>query len=609
MCGIVGAIADRDVSRVILTSLKKLEYRGYDSSGIAVFNQKNGLECLRATGKITNLEKKIATAPLSGKIGIAHTRWATHGKPTENNAHPHISNNMIVLVHNGIIENHETLRKEILAWGYKLQSETDTEIIAHLIHKKYLETKNFLFAVQHTVKKLTGVFSLLIMNTSEPECLIAVHFGCPVVIGFGKKESFVASDIFALLDVAKKFCYLNEGEFAEIKKDQAFFYDCNLKPINKTISTTNVAKQNYSLGNWDHYMQKEIFEEPHAVVETLEGRLGETVFAESFGLEAKNIFPKIKNIQIVACGTSWHAGLCGKYWLENLANLPTQVDIASEMRYKKVLVPENTLLITISQSGETADTLAALRMLKKQPFLANLCISNVAESSLVRESQLVFLTRAGIEIGVASTKAYVTQLIALLLLALVLAKCQNINTKLNNELIKDLKQIPNLIEQSLTLEKEIKKFAAKIVKHKNAFYLGRGIGYPTALEGALKMKELSYLHAEAYPAGELKHGPLALIDKGVPVIAVMPNDELQEKVKANLSEVAARDGKLFVIADETISFSKKNNFFVLKCPAVCKELFPLVGAIPLQLLAYHVALLRGNDVDHPRNLAKSVTVE
>ncbi|CAL7961613.1 L-glutamine--D-fructose-6-phosphate aminotransferase [Gammaproteobacteria bacterium] len=610
MCGIVGAISERNVINILVEGLKRLEYRGYDSSGIAVLNDKKTLKVVRAVGKIEALEKKLKTIHLEGHIGIAHTRWATHGAPTEYNAHPHISNNSIALIHNGIIENHEELRTELVKNGFKFKSDTDTEVIAHLIYKHLQQKNNFLDAVHKAVKKLKGAYALAIINSSEPNKIITVRSGSPVVIGLGIEENFVASDALALLPVTNNFIYLEEGDIAVIERSNVHLYNSKLRPVKRLTKTSEISSDNTDRGNYRHFMQKEIFEQPKALADTLEERLLQSeIPLENFGNNAKKIFDKIKKIQIVACGSSFHAAMVGKYWIEKYAKLPCNAEIASEFRYRQPIVEAGTLFITISQSGETADTLAALRYAKKLPFVATLAICNVPESSLVRDSDLVFMTRAGVEIGVATTKAFTTQLTALLMLAIALGKRLGLTTKTTQQLIKQLKHIPIVAEKALGLDQEIIAIAKTLENSANVFFLGRGISYPIAMEGALKLKEISYIHAESFPAGELKHGPIALIDQGTPTIVIMPNDSLCEKLKSNLQEVNARGGKLIIFADESLHFKNHPEWTICKIPKVATEIAPIIYTIPLQLLAYHVAVLKGTDVDRPRNLAKSVTVE
>lgn len=610
MCGIVGAVSERNVVNILIEGIKRLEYRGYDSSGVAVLNSNKELEVVRAVGKIEALEKKLKHSPLEGHLGIAHTRWATHGAPAEHNAHPHISHNSIVLVHNGIIENHEELRAKLVKENFTFSSETDTEVIAHLICQQFKKCNDFLKAVHAAVQKLTGAYALAIINIASPEQIIAVRRGSPVVIGLGIGENFIASDAMALLPVTNNFIYLEDGDITVIEKNKVSVYDANLKKVKRLSKISQLSADNIERGDCRHFMQKEIFEQPKALADTLLDRLStESIPIEIFGNNAKKILSKIKRIQIVACGSSFHAALIGKFWLEQYAKLPCNVEIASEFRYRSQIVEPDTLFVTISQSGETADTLAALHYAKKIGFARTLTICNSPESSLVRESDLVFMTRAGVEIGVATTKAFVTQLLGLLMLAIALNNKTSLNKTTLGLLIKQIEHIPVIVGQALKLESQIIEIAKKLENSASVFFLGRGINYPVAMEGALKLKEISYIHAESYPAGELKHGPIALIDKDTYVIVVMPNDSLFEKLKSNLQEVSARAGKLIIFADESLNLKSQTNWTVCKVPKVSAELAPIVYTIPLQLLSYHVAVLKGTDVDRPRNLAKSVTVE
>ncbi|MDF2866997.1 MAG: glutamine--fructose-6-phosphate transaminase [Gammaproteobacteria bacterium] len=610
MCGIVGAVAQRDVSPILIEGLRRLEYRGYDSAGIAVLDEHTQLQRRRSLGKVSELATSLDTTPMVGKVGIAHTRWATHGAPSEQNAHPHFSADIVALVHNGIIENYEELRAELKQAGYHFQSETDTEVVAHLLHQQISMGKTLLEAIQAIAKHLEGAYSLAIMHKNEPDHIIAVRSGSPLVLGIGIGEHFIASDQFALLPVTRQFVYLEEGDIAEIKRDSYALYDSDGQPVKREIQTTEIHYDGADKGRFRHFMQKEIFEQPEAIAATLEGRLlRDHVLEGIFGTNAKAIFAQVKQVQIVACGTSYHAGMIARYWIESIARVPCQVEIASELRYRRAVIQPNTLFVTISQSGETADTLAALRVAKQQGYLASLAICNVPESSLVRESDLVFMTRAGIEIGVASTKAFTTQLVALLLLTITLGKQQQLTREMEAALVAELNALPQQIENVLALDKSIQQLAVEFIEKHHALFLGRGVHYPIAQEGALKLKEISYIHAEAYPAGELKHGPLALIDKDMPVVTVAPNDELLEKLKSNLQEVRARGGKLYVFADGSAKLSNGEGVTIIDMPSVGKTVAPIVYNIPLQLLAYHVAELKGTDVDQPRNLAKSVTVE
>jgi glutamine---fructose-6-phosphate transaminase (isomerizing) len=609
MCGIVGAVAQRDVAPILLEGLKRLEYRGYDSAGIAVIDHNKQLQRHRTLGKVHELQNLLKSQPLFGSTGIAHTRWATHGKPSEDNAHPHVSNDEVVLVHNGIIENHETLKTRLLELGYTFDSDTDSEIVVHLLHW-HLKTKpDFLAAVRATAQELEGAFALGLMHCHEPGRLIVLRRGSPLVIGLGIGENFIASDHLALLPVAQQFIYLEEGDIADVRRDQITIYDGAGKIVERDVHVSDLSHEIAEKGKYRHFMQKEIFEQPHAVSATFEGRISkQRVLEETFGHNATQILTNIKRVQIVACGTSYHAGLVGRYWLEEIG-IPCQVEIASEIRYRHVVVESNTLFLTLSQSGETADTLAALRTAKNLGYAATMAICNVPESSLVRESELVLMTAAGPEIGVASTKAFTTQLTALLLLTAVLARLHKTKNFKEANLLAQLQLLPKSLKQILLLDNAIKRLAKQFADKQHTLFLGRGAQYPIALEGALKLKEISYIHAEAYPAGELKHGPLALVDEEMPVVVLAPNDELIDKLKSNLQEVRARGGSVIVFADEQAGIENSTGLQVITVPNIPKLLAPIAYTIPLQLLAYHVAVLKGTDVDQPRNLAKSVTVE
>ena len=609
MCGIVGAISERNITNLLIESLKRLEYRGYDSAGIAILNNKSTLKAVRAVGKIAILEKKLKTTKPEGHIGIAHTRWATHGAPTEYNAHPQLSNNTIAVVHNGIIENHEELRQKLQKQGIKFKSDTDTEIIAHLIYK-YLQHSDFLHAVYKTTKELKGAFALAIINKKDPNKIIAVRCGSPVVAGIGIEENFVASDPIALSLATNNFIYLAEGDIAVVEKDKIKIYNSKLKPVKRPIKNPKINSDNIERGQFRHFMQKEIFEQPKALEHTLEDRLlNNDIPTEIFGNQTKKILAQIERVKIVGCGSSYHAALAGKYWIEQYAKLPCDVEIASEFRYRPIVVEPNTLFVTISQSGETADTLAALRLAKQLSFATTLTICNVPESSLVRESELAFMTKAGVEIGVATTKGFITQLTALLILALVLGKQNKLKTNTVKSLIKKLRKLPQMAKKMLLLDEQINNIAKLLEDSPHIFFLGRGVNYPIAMEGALKLKEISYIHAESYPAGELKHGPLALIDHDVPVVVIAPHDNLWEKLNSNLYEISARGGKLIIFTDAAFTNKKQANWIICKTPKIPSELSPILYTILLQLLAYHVAVHKGTDVDQPRNLAKSVTVE
>lgn len=613
MCGIVGAVAERHVSNILLAGLKRLEYRGYDSAGLAVI-EGGEVRRVRRQGKVASLEQAVHDADINGHIGIAHTRWATHGKPIECNAHPHMSGDDIALVHNGIIENFQALRSELVADGYQFSSDTDTEVVVHLLHRALRDDDNLVTALRTAVSQLHGAYALAIVRASEPDRLLAVRSGSPLVIGLGIDENFIASDQLALLPVTTRFLFLEEGDIAEVTRQAVRVIDHSGEQVERAVHQFDGNHEDAEKGEYRHYMLKEIFEQPLAVQKTLEGRIdNEAMLLASFGTDAaaaEKLLSAIQHVQIVACGTSSHAGMVARYWLEGIAGVACQVEVASEFRYRQHVVPANTLLLTISQSGETADTLAALRASRAENYLARLAVCNVDSSSLVRESELALLTRAGPEIGVASTKAFSTQLVALLLLTLALARVRGrlSSTELAAHLV-SLRQLPSLIEQVLQLDGHIEALANQFVEKQHCLFLGRGPQYPIALEGALKLKEISYIHAEAYPAGELKHGPLALVDAEMPVIAVAPNDDLLEKLKSNLQEVRARGGELYVFADRDSGVSEEPGIHVLALPPMADLLIPVVYTVPLQLLSYHVAVMRGTDVDQPRNLAKSVTVE
>lgn len=609
MCGIVGGVAQRNVVPILLEGLKRLEYRGYDSAGVAVINNQT-IYRKRELGKVKGLEELLQADPISGNIGIAHTRWATHGKPSTANAHPHICRNKVAVVHNGIIENHEYLRSSLLQNGFEFTSETDTEVIVHEICRALEATNEFLNAVKLTIAKLEGAYALGIMSTADPNMLVACRKGSPLVIGVGIGEYFIASDVAALLPVTQRFIFLEDGDIAAITIDGLVIYDTNDKVVNRPIKVSQLTADAVGKGDYRHYMLKEIYEQPLAISQTLEGRFINNHLQESsFGYNAASVFDNIKSIQILACGTSYHAGLVARYWFEKLARVPCNVEVASEFRYRNPVIAADTLIVTISQSGETADTLAALQEAKKLGAKYSLAICNVPESSLVRESDLVLMTRAGPEIGVASTKAFTTQLATLMLLVIAVGRRFQLTEVLEQKITSELFGLPGKIESVLQLDDQIKTLAEQFAEKQHALFLGRGTHYPIAMEGALKLKEISYIHAEAYPAGELKHGPLALIDADMPVITVAPNNSLLEKLKSNMQEVSARGGQLIVFMDETLASAHDDNIQIIKVPQVANEISPIVYTIPLQLLAYHVAVLKGTDVDQPRNLAKSVTVE
>ena len=610
MCGIVGAVAQRDVAEILINGLHRLEYRGYDSAGVAVVDPNHELHRVRCLGKVKALDEAVAVKPLIGGTGIAHTRWATHGEPSEVNAHPHTSGNFAV-VHNGIIENHEELRELLKSRGYVFNSQTDTEVIAHLVNWEMRTASNLLEAVQKTVKQLTGAYGMVVLDREHPEHLVAARSGSPLVIGLGIGENFLASDQLALLSVTRRFIYLEEGDIAEITRRTVDIYDANGQKVEREVHESNLENDAAEKGKFRHFMQKEIYEQPNALINTMEGRiLHNNVIVDAIGNGAAEILEKVEHIQIVACGTSYNAGMTARYWFEALAGVSCDVEIASEFRYRKFVTRPNSLLVTISQSGETADTLAALRLAKEKGYMAALTICNVSSSSLVRESDLAFMTRAGVEVGVASTKAFTTQLAALLMLVTAIGKVKgNISNEQEVEIVKALQSLPAEVEKALAFDKDIEALAEDFAEKNHALFLGRGEFYPIAMEASLKLKEISYIHAEAYAAGELKHGPLALIDADMPVIVVAPNNELLEKVKSNIEEVRARGGQLYVFADKEAGFTPSEGMKIITMPKVNEIIAPIFYTVPMQLLSYHVALIKGTDVDQPRNLAKSVTVE
>ena len=610
MCGIVGAVAQRDVAEILINGLHRLEYRGYDSAGVAVVNEHHELQRVRCLGKVKALDEAVSEKSLIGGTGIAHTRWATHGEPSEINAHPHASGTFAV-VHNGIIENHEELRELLKSRGYVFLSQTDTEVIAHLVEWEMRSMDSLLEAVKKAVKQLTGAYGMVVMDSRHPEHLVSARSGSPLVIGLGIGENFLASDQLALLSVTRRFIFLEEGDIAEITRRTVDIYDTYGNKVEREIHESNLENDAAEKGKFRHFMQKEIYEQPTALINTMEGRINhENVIVDSIGNGAKGILEKVEHIQIVACGTSYNAGMVARYWFESLAGVSCDVEIASEFRYRKFVTRPNSLLITLSQSGETADTLAALRLAKEKGYMAALTICNVAGSSLVRESDLAFMTRAGVEVGVASTKAFTTQLAALLMLVTALGKVKgHISAEKEQEIIKAMQSLPAEIEKALAFDTEIEALAEDFAEKHHALFLGRGAFYPIAVEASLKLKEISYIHAEAYAAGELKHGPLALIDADMPVIVVAPNNELLEKVKSNIEEVRARGGQLYVFADKEAGFTPTEGMKIITMPKVNDIVAPIFYTIPMQLLSYHVALIKGTDVDQPRNLAKSVTVE
>jgi len=611
MCGIVGVVAKRNVVPVLIDGLQRLEYRGYDSAGIVVQSAESELRRVRRVGKVAELAKALDTSHLEGLTGIAHTRWATHGVPSEHNAHPHICNGRVALVHNGIIENHDALREQQKKAGYRFTSQTDTEVVVHQIHRYLEQGQDLLAAVQSALKDLEGAYALGVISRDEPGRLIAARRGSPLVIGLAEDEVLFASDVAALVSQAKRFIFLEDGDVADISQEGARIFDQGGNSVERPVKSSSITADATLKGEFRHYMLKEIYEQPRAIGDTLEGRIGvDRVLEECFGTEAGRIFDQVKGVHIIACGTSYHAGMVGRYWLESLAGIPCSVEVASEFRYRQPVVRKNSLIVTLSQSGETADTLAGLREARRLGFGHALCICNVPESSLVRESDLVLMMRAGPEIGVASTKAFTTQLVAMLLLTIVLGRRHGMSSQTEASLVSELRSVPGKVEYALTLNEQIETLAKEHFGDKhNALFLGRGAQFPVAMEGALKLKEISYIHAEAYPAGELKHGPLALVDSSMPVVAVAPNNTLLEKLKSNLQEVRARGGELIVFADAKVGMISSPGVTVLPVAPTQDSISPIVFSIPLQLLAYHVAVLKGTDIDQPRNLAKSVTVE
>ena len=608
MCGIVGAVAARPVSEILLEGLRRLEYRGYDSAGMAVWNGE-AIDRRRATGKVQSLADTLADQPLPGSLGIAHTRWATHGKPEERNAHPHMSGPRLAIVHNGIIENFEVLKRELISKGFEFTSETDTEVVAHLICDQLNSGVVLLDAVRNSVARLEGAFALGVIEQDNPDRLICARQGSPLVVGVGIGENFIASDQLALLQVTDRFIFLDEGEFACLTTDEIQIWDKDAQPVERKIHQYEHGVSAADKGEFKHYMLKEIYEQPTVVKATMEGRIANgRLLEQAFGAGAGEIFDQVKQVQIVACGTSYHAGLVAKYWIEDLVGIPCLVEVASEFRYRKVVLSEGTLFLSVSQSGETADTLAALREIKDK-VLASLTVCNVPGSSLVRESDLSLMTNAGPEIGVASTKAFTTQLVGLLLTTLALGRRHGMTEEKEAEIVAALQTLPEKLEEALAMDTDIEAMSAAFAEKHHSLFLGRGPLYPVAMEGALKLKEISYIHAESYPAGELKHGPLALVDKDMPVVTVAPKNGMLDKLKANLQEVQARGGELFVFAGDRDNLQPEEGVHVLQVPEVAPILEAIVYTVPLQLLSYYVAVLKGTDVDQPRNLAKSVTVE
>ena len=610
MCGIVGAVAERNIVPILVEGLRRLEYRGYDSAGVAVIDSKGEIGLCRTVGKVSELEAKLVTKTLRGSIGVAHTRWATHGGVTEANAHPHLSGDRISVIHNGIIENYEPIKEELVAKGYEFKSETDTEVAAHLVHDFVKQGLDLVDAVGKAVEQFQGAYALLVVDAEEPDRMVVSRVASPLVIGLGLGENFVASGVPALLPVTQRFIYLEQGDLAEIRRDAVRIFNADRRLVEREVHETKWDSEAAEKGPYRHFMLKEIFEQPSALADTLYGRIeNQRVVPESLGPQAQSMLERVENIHIVACGTSYHAGCVGKYWIEAIAGVPTSVEIASEYRYRKVVVPENTLFITLSQSGETADTLEALRLAKESGYMGSLTICNSAHSSMVRESDLVMMTQAGPEIGVASTKAFTTQLLSMLLVTLMLASYRGLDEETEKDFVRNIVHAASASDEALKMNDELSEIAEDFAEKHNTLFLGRGPMWPIAMEGALKLKEISYIHAEAYAAGELKHGPLALIDDEIPVVVVAPNNELLDKLKSNMQVVRARGGQLYVFADKESGVESEEGLVVIDMPHADRLIAPIVYTIPLQLLSYHVAVLKGTDVDQPRNLAKSVTVE
>ncbi|PQJ59478.1 glutamine--fructose-6-phosphate transaminase (isomerizing) [Vibrio chagasii] len=610
MCGIVGAVAQRDVAEILVEGLRRLEYRGYDSAGVAVVDTESNLTRVRRLGKVQELADAVEQQQVVGGTGIAHTRWATHGEPSEANAHPHMSGD-IAVVHNGIIENHEALRTMLKERGYEFTSQTDTEVIAHLVEWELRTSDSLVEALQKTAKQLDGAYGTVAVDRKDPSRIVVARSGSPIVIGFGVGENFLASDQLALLSVTRRFMYLEEGDVAEVTRREVNVFDANGERIEREIVESNAEHDAGDKGKYRHFMQKEIFEQPTALINTMEGRISDTsVITNAIGVKAEEILSKVEHVQIIACGTSYNSGMAARYWFESLAGVSCDVEIASEFRYRDFVVRPNSLLVTLSQSGETADTLAALRLAKEKGYMSAMTICNVAGSSLVRESDFAFMTRAGTEIGVASTKAFTTQLAAMLMMVTSIGRLQGrIDEAKETEIVQALHQLPTDIEKALAFDKEIEALATDFADKHHTLFLGRGEYYPIAMEASLKLKEISYIHAEAYAAGELKHGPLALIDADMPVVVIAPSNDLLEKLKSNVEEVRARGGLLYVFADEDAGFESDENMKIIKMPHVSEVTAPIYYTVPMQLLSYHVALIKGTDVDQPRNLAKAVTVE
>lgn len=610
MCGIVGAIAERNIVPILVEGLRRLEYRGYDSAGVAVLDDAKDIGLRRAVGKVAGLEAKIDANPLNGNLGVAHTRWATHGAVTEANAHPHLSSNRVAVIHNGIIENFQPIKEELVAKGYEFKSETDTEAAAHLVHHYLEEGNDLLEAVRKSVARFQGAYALLVFDAEDPDRFVVSRVASPLVIGLGIGENFVASGVPALLPVTQRFIYLEQGDIAEIRRESVRIFDTNGDEIEREIHETQWSTDSAEKGPYKHFMLKEIFEQPSALANTLYGRIeNQRVVPDSLGPRAAEILQEVENIHIIACGTSYHAGCVGKYWLESIAGVPCQVEIASEYRYRKVVVPPKTLFVTLSQSGETADTLEALRISKEAGYLGSLTICNSAHSSMVRESDLTMMTQAGPEIGVASTKAFTTQLLSVLLVTLMLSRHRGMTEEREAELVPHILHTAAAVEEALAMNDALQEVAEDFAEKNHTLFLGRGPMWPIAMEGALKLKEISYIHAEAYAAGELKHGPLALIDEEMPVVVVAPNNELLDKLKSNVQVVRARGGQIYVFADKQTGLEDEPGIKVIPMPHADRLIAPIVYTVPLQLLSYHVAVLKGTDVDQPRNLAKSVTVE
>ena len=610
MCGIVGAVAERNVVPILVEGLRRLEYRGYDSAGLAVLNGSDTFTRVRTPGKVAALDQLLETGSVHGSIGIAHTRWATHGVPNEANAHPHICRDAVAVVHNGIIENYSDIRARQEALGYEFSSDTDTEVIASLIHYYLEQGANLVDAVRSATGELKGAYAIGVVNIQDPDRVVGARMGPPLLVGLGVGEHFLTSDMAALIPVTQRFLILEDGDIAELQRDHVTVYDHSGQVVERPVTVSELDADAVERGQYRHYMQKEIFEQPEAIANTLEGRLhGDHVLEASFGPDAKAIFDRVNSVQIIACGTSYHAGMVARNWFEGLARIPCHVEVASEFRYRHPVPNPDSLVVAISQSGETADTLAAVRATRKDGFGPVLSIVNAPESSLVRESELVLMTRAGPEIGVASTKAFTTQLTALLLLVCALGRRHGLSAEAEARIVKQLRTLPGLCERVLALDDHVNSLAGRFADKHHALFLGRGVQYPVAMEGALKLKEISYIHAEAYPAGELKHGPLALVDADMPVVVVAPNDALLEKLKSNLEEVRARGGELYVFADQDAGVVPSSSVHVMEVPSMGEHITPIVYTIPLQLLAYYAAVLKGTDIDQPRNLAKSVTVE